>query len=131
MGLFFRLAFFVIYALTLTSMFFVYVAIAITLWLVFIIINVNPFKKHVSSYVLTDLMFLMFISMFYISVLGINIGSMEQHAYLPLINILVMLSLFAAMLYVLYAMLHWMYSRRRWGKELFRTMKYWNFFLRL
>ena len=83
MGLLFRLAFFVIYALTLTSVFFVYVAIAITLWLVFIIINLNPFKKHLSSYVLTDSMFLMFISMFYISVLGINIGSIYGTTCLP------------------------------------------------
>ena len=67
LGLFFRLALFVIDALTLTSMFFVYAAVASTLWLA-LIINVNPFKKHVSSYVLTDSMFLMFISMFYISV---------------------------------------------------------------
>ena len=118
LGLFIRLAFFVIYALTLTSVFFVYAAVASTLWLI-LIISVNPFKKHVSSYVLIDSVFLMFISMFYISVIGINIGSMEQlwHAYLPLINIFTLLFPFAAMLYVLYVMLHWIYSRRRWGSE--------------
>ena len=65
--------------------------------------------------------------MFYISVIGIDIGSMEQHTYLPLMDIFTLLFPFAAMLYVLYVMLHWMYSRRRWGKKLFRNMKYWNF----
>ena len=127
LGLFFRLAFFVIYALTLTSVFFVYAAVASTLWLVFII-SVNPFKKHVSSYALTDSVFLIFISMFYISVIGIDIGSMEQHTHLRLISIFTLLFPFAAMLYVLYVMLHWIYSRRRWGKELFRSMKYWKLF---
>ena len=124
-GLFFRLAFFVIYALTLTSMFFVYAAIASTLWLMFLI-NVNPFKKHVSSHLSTESVFLVFISLFYISILGINVGSMEQHVYLPVINVLIMFSPFTTMLYVLYIMLHWIYSRRRWGSELFRTMTCWK-----
>ena len=124
-GLFFRLSFFVIYGLTLTPMFFIYAAIASTLWLMFLV-NVNPFKKHVSSYLLIDSVFLVFISLFYISILGINIGSMEQHVYLPILNVLVMLSPFTTILYVLYIMLHWMYSRRRWGRELFRTLTCWK-----
>ena len=125
LGLFFRLSFFAIYALTLNSMFFVYAAIASTLWML-LLINVNPFKKHASSYRLTDSLFLLFLSLFYISILGINVGSMEQHVYLPAINIFVMFSPFATMLYVLYIMLHWMYSQRRWGRELFRTMICWK-----
>ena len=106
-------------------MFFVYAAIASTLWLMFLI-NVNPFKKHVSSFLFTNSVFLVFISLFYISILGINIGSMEQHIYLPVINVLIMFSPFATMLYVLYIMLHWIYSRRRWSRELFRTMTCWK-----
>ena len=46
-GLYFRIAFFAIYMLTLTSLYFMNAAIAITLWLI-LLINVNPFKKHVS-----------------------------------------------------------------------------------
>ena len=76
-------------------------------------------------------MFLMFISMFYISVLGINIGSMEQHTYLPL-----MLNIFSPfnlllnnILYVLYVMLHCLdvaiaiYSRRRWLYILYEILE--------
>ena len=115
--LFFRLAFFVVYTLILNSMFFIYVAIASTLWLM-LLINVNPFKKHISSYLLTDSVFLVFINLFYTSILGIDFAGMEQHAYLPAINILTTLSPFATLLYVLYIMLHWMCTQRRCGREL-------------
>ena len=123
--LFFRLAFFVIYALTLTSMFFVYAAMVSTLWLL-LLININPFKKNVSSYLLTHSVFLVFISLFYISILSINIGSMEEHVYLPILNVFVMFSPFATVLYVFYIMLHWIYSRRKFGRELFRTVTCWK-----
>ena len=121
LGLFIRLAFFVIYALTLTSMFFVYAVIVCVLWLI-LLINVNPFKKHVSSYLLTDSVFLVVFSLFYISILGSNIGSMEDHVYLPVIDVFLVLSPFVTIIYVLYIILDWMFSQRRCGRELFRTM---------
>ena len=102
-------------------MFFVYAAIASTLWLI-LLINVNPFKKHVSSYLLTDSVFLVLISLLYISILGTDIASMENHMYLSVINVFAVLSPFAAVLYVLYIMLHWMYTRRKYGRELFRSI---------
>ena len=115
--LFFRLAFFIVYTLTPNSMFFIYAAIASTLWLI-LLINVDPFKKHVSSYLLTDSVFLMFISLLYISILGIDFAGMEQHVYLPVIHVLATLSPFATMLYVLYIIFHWMCTRKRCGREL-------------
>ena len=115
--LFFRLALFVVYALTLNSMFFIYTAIASILWLM-LLINVNPFKEHISFYLLTDSVFLVFISLFYTSVLGIDFAGMEQHVYLPAINVLATLSPFVTVLYVLYIMLHWMCAQRRCGREL-------------
>ena len=92
-GLFIRLAFFVIYALTLTSTFFVYAVIACVLWII-LLINVNPFKNNVSSYLRTDSVFIVLVSLFHISILVTNIGSMEDHVYLPVINVLSVLSLF-------------------------------------
>ena len=58
-------------------MIYVYAAIASTLWLI-LLITVNPFKKHVSSYALIDSVFLVFISLLCIFVLGIDIASMEK-----------------------------------------------------
>ena len=120
-GLFLKLAFFVIYVLTQSSMFFVYAAIASTLWLI-LLINVNPFKKPVSSYLLTDSVFLVLISLLYISILCTVITSIKNHIYLPVINIFPVLSPFATVLYVLYIMLHWMYTWRKCGRELFRSV---------
>ena len=117
-GLFMRLTVFVIYALTLTSMFFIYAILACLLFLV----NVNPFKKSVSTYQQIDSVFIVFFCLFYTSILGIDIGSMEQRVYLPVINIIAIFSPFATMLYVLYIILHWICSRRRCSRELFSSM---------
>ena len=76
--------------------------------------TVNPFKKHVSSYLVPGLVFLIFISLLCISVLGIDIASVKGHVYLPVILVLATLSPFATLLYrCLYVALHWICSRRR------------------
>jgi uncharacterized protein YhhL (DUF1145 family) len=121
LGLFIRLTLFVIYALTLTSMFFVYAVIACVFWLM-LLVNVNPFKKSVYTYQQIDSVFVVFISLFYTSILGINIGSMEQHVYLPVINVIVLFSPFATMVYVLYIILHWICSQRRCGRQFYDIM---------
>ena len=126
LGLFIKLTLFVIYVLTLTSMFFIYAILACVLWLM-LLVNVNPYKKSVSTYQQIDSVFIVFISLYYISSLGINIGSMEQHEYLPVINVIALFSPFATMLYVLYIVLHWICSQRRCGRELFNSLTLcWN-----
>ena len=121
-GLFLRLGFFVIYAETLTSIFFVYAAIACVLWGV-LLTNINPFKKTVIYYPSTDLAFVMLISMFYIAILGVNIGSMESHGYLIIMNILVMSCPFITFIYILYIIFDWLFSQRKWGRQLFGKMR--------
>ena len=82
-GLFFRLSSFICYALSPNSMYLLYAAVICTLWLI-LLVNVNPFKSNVSSlgYPLTDLVFLVLINLFYISLLGRDIASMEGYVYL-------------------------------------------------
>ena len=119
LGLFIRLTLFVIYALTLTSMFFIYETLACILWLI-LLVNVNPFKKSVFIYQQIDSVFIVFITLFNISILGINIGSMEQHEYLLVLIVIALFFPFATMLYVLYIVLYWMCSQRRCGRELLK-----------
>ena len=123
LGLFIRLILFIIYVLTLTSMYFIYAILTCVLWLM-LLVNVNPFKKSVYTYQhnIIDLVFIVFLSLFYISILGIDIGGMEQHVYLPVVNIIALFSPFATMLYVLYIILHWICSQRGCGRELFSSI---------
>ena len=121
LGLFIRLTLFVIYVLTLTSMYFIY-AILTCVLLLMLLVNVNPFKKSVYTYQHVDSVFIVFLSLFYISILGIDIGGMKQHVYLPVKNIIALFSPFATMLYVLYIILHWICSQRRCGRELFSSI---------
>ena len=104
--LFVRLGFFVTYMLTLSAMYFVYTAILGALWLI-LLINVNPFKKTAASYPSTDKAFLTFIIIFYVSILGVNIASMESHHYVPAMDIVCMSAPFVSLVYILYVVLRW------------------------
>lgn len=124
-GLFIRVAFFVIYATTLTSMFFVYATVACVMWLIFLS-NVHPFKKAVLHYPSTDSAFLVLMSIFYISILGVNIASMEKHSYIRVMNVLVMLAPLLTIVYIFYIMVNWLLSHRRCGKQLFNKLLCWQ-----
>ena len=101
-GLFFRLAFFVIYALTLNSMFFVYAAIAITLYMVDTSDECKSFQdRHIFLPINRLCVFCAYQFLLH-SILGIEIASMEGHVYLPVIHVLATLSPFTTIIYVLY-----------------------------
>ena len=121
-GLFIRVALFAFYAATLTSMFFVYAIIAFILWLI-LLVNVNPFKKAVVYYQSTESVFIILISIFYVSILGVNIGSIQGHAFLPIMSVLTMLSPIITITYILYIIFHWAFSRRRRRRQIARRVK--------
>ena len=124
-GLFIRVALFAVYAATLTSMFFVYAAIACVMWLI-LLTNVHPFKKDILHYPSTDSAFLTLMSIFFVSILGVNIASMEKHSYIPVMNVLVMLAPMLTVVYIFYIMINWLLSQRRCGKQLFNKVICWQ-----
>ena len=123
-GLLIRPAFFLVYALTLNSMFFVYALIMIMFWLI-LLINIHPFKKTIMvQYPSTDLAFLVLVSIFYTAILGINIGSMEARPYLSAMNILAISSPFITILYIVYIIFNWIFSQSRCRRKLVRRMRH-------
>ena len=91
-------------------------------WLILLVNVNNPFKKSVHTYQQIDSVLIVYVSLFCASILGINIGSMEQHAYLPVMNVHCSLPLLLAMLYVLYIILYCICSQRRCGRDLFSSV---------
>ena len=96
-----------VYASTQTSIYFVY-ALVVLLLLVVLHINIQPFKKTaVTWYTSIDPVFLLLTSVIYTSVIGTDVGSMLEHAYL---SAMVILGLLMMIIYITFLLLHWIYS---------------------
>lgn len=126
--LFMRFAFFTLYALTRSSMFFVYAAIVCTVFII-IFTNVNVFKKMAIYYPSMDLTFMIMLALLYVSIIGVNIASIIGHNYLPILLILVMVSPFLTFLYILYIIFEWLISQRKCCRRTFRAARYRSLFL--
>ena len=69
-----------------------------------------------------DSVMIVFISLFYTSILGINIGSMEQHAYLPVMNVIALLSPFATIYFIFYTLYSIGYALREDVVEIYSVL---------
>ena len=79
-------------------------------------INIEPFKSTaVSWYTSVDPIFLILICVFYTSVVGSSIGSLLDHRYISVMVVLGLLTVFVAIVCIVFLMLHWTYSQKRWG----------------
>ena len=121
-GLVLRLGFGVLFALTLSSMYFVYVVILLTSMTV-ILINFQPYKSSVAHYTTIDVSFLILLSLFATTISGSNITDSTGHEYLSIAYALAVISCIIPIIYITVIVLHWIYSRRKWGKMLLDRMK--------
>ena len=99
-------------AITLSSMFFVFAVIILMVWLL-ALINVQPYKRTIGGYLSTDVVFISMLCLFGVSVIGINVGSMQEHKYLPAMYILAFFSSIAPLVYMGYLIVHWILSHMK------------------
>ena len=107
-----RPVFFLIFGLTLSIMFFVYSTIFIVL-LSIAIINIQPYKKVATRYPSTDIIFLLLLSISYVSVLGINTAKTENHSLTTIMTIIAYSSAFVPIVYIIFLVSFWLVSRTR------------------
>ena len=122
-GLVLRIGVCFIFFLTLSTMFFVYTIIMLVTAII-LLVNLNPYKEAVKHYAVIDAFFMIFLSVLYISFLGVNVVNVQARK--PEISFIA-LSLFVITVPVLYISaitLHWIYSRRKWGKKLLLSIKF-------
>ena len=106
--------YFLIFGLTLSSMYFVYAAVVFTL-LTILLINVQPYKKTPSNYPPTDLMFLFLFNLIYIAILGRDHCNSEMYRYFHRIWIIISLIVgFIPAIYACFLIGMWLFSRRKW-----------------
>ena len=79
-GLILRICFCILFVLTLSSMFFVY-AVIVLISVIILLLNFNPYKEAFKHYTVIDAFFMIFLSILYISFLGINVVDIQAHSY--------------------------------------------------
>ena len=121
-GLVLRLGICIIFVLTLTSMYFVYALLMIVVAII-LLINFQPYKSSVSHYTTIDITFLILLSLYYTSILGIQITILKGQRYLYLIYALGVLSCLTPIIYITFIMLQWMYLKRKWSGQILMRVK--------
>ena len=112
--LLFRPIFVIIFGLTMSIMFFVYALIALLI-LVIAVINIQPFKKASVRYPSTDPIFIVFLSLVYVSVL-VRATIFDTRSP-TLYNVMTVLGLASAIIPSLYITIFiglWLFSRTKW-----------------
>ena len=112
-----RPLFFIIFGLTLSVMVFVY-ALIVLIILLTVIINVQPLKKSAVRYPSTDSTFFVLLSLFYASILGMDISGTESNVYNKTMILICLLSAFIPVIYIAFLILSWLISKMRWSKVL-------------
>ena len=119
-GFLLRFGICITFVLTLSTMYFIY-ALLVILLVIILLINFQPYKTSVAHYTTIDVSFLILLSLFYESVLGINISYGRRHLYS--FCILAFVSSVIPIIYIAFIALHWIYSRRKWGGMLLMRVR--------
>ena len=120
-GLVLRLCISVTFILTLSSMYFVYAIIIIVLATI-LLLNFHPYKECVSHYTVIDALFLILLSILYTSFLGVNVAELQGRKYKFPFLVLSVLTTIIPVIYISAITLHWIYSRKKWSKQLLRNI---------
>ena len=108
-----RILAFLAYAATSSILYFVYGTLILLIILI-ATINIQPFKKVVMHYPSSDSIFLIVVILFHVASLGRSIASVHQRYDYILMSLLILVSAFVPIVYILLLILHWFVSGRRW-----------------
>ena len=114
-GLVLRFGICLMFALTLSSMYFVYIVI-LMISMTIILINFQPYKNSVAHYTTIDASFLILLSLFSTNISGNNITDSTGQKYLSIFYALDVISCIIPIIYITVIVLHWIYSTRKWGR---------------
>jgi hypothetical protein len=121
-GLVLRFGVILLFAFTLSSMYFVYVVILL-ISMTIVLINFQPYKNSATHYTTIDASFLILLSLFFTTISGNNVTDSTGQKYLSIFYTLALISCIIPIIYITIIVLHWMYSRRKWGRILLDRMK--------
>ena len=120
-GLILRFGICLLFAFTLSSMYFVYIVILL-ISMTIILINFQPYKNSVVHYTTIDASFLILLSLFFTTISGNNITDSTGQKYLSIFYALGVISCIIPIIYITVIIFYWMYSRK-WGRMLLDKIK--------
>ena len=120
-GLVLRFGICLLFAFTLSSMYFVYIVILL-ISMTIILINFQPYKNSVVHYTTIDASFLILLSLFFTTISGNNITDSTGQKYLSIFYALGVISCIIPIIYITVIVFYWMYSRK-WGRMLLDKIK--------
>ena len=112
-----RLMMFIIFTSTLSMMFYVYAVITLTV-LLLAIINVQPFKKSAVRYPSTDPIFLILLSLTFVTNMGRDVTSRENLFFHYSIVTMLALSVVVPTTYIVFFITLWLVRRVKWIHQL-------------
>ena len=121
-GLILRIGVCFIFVLTISVMYFVY-AVIMLVSMIILLINFDPYKEAVKHYTVIDAFFMILLSTLYVSFLGVNVVDIQARKFKMSFLLLSMFAATVPVIYISVVTLHWIYSRRRWGKQLLLSIK--------
>ena len=116
-GLLLRFGICIIFTLTLSSMYFVYVVIFIVT-VIILLINFQPYKTSISHNTVIDASFLILLSLLFTTFNGNSILSYRNQYYVDIFYGLATVTSIIPVIYVIILVLHWIYSRWIFGKTM-------------
>ena len=105
-----RLALFIVFTFTLSSMYFIYAIITLVTFLI-VMVNVQPYNKAAMRYPSTDPIFLILLSFLYITNIGRDDSSTENRFYYRAILILLLLSVGVPIFYIVCFISFWLVTK--------------------
>ena len=112
---------FITYILTLSAIFHVYASVIIAIYVI-AMINIQPFKKVANRYPSTDIIFLIFLILYYVVNTGSN-NTNKQYAKILLMFVTASISVFALTVYTVLLMIFWLLSRLKRKKIIFLSKR--------
>ena len=103
---------FIVYALTLSAMYFSYALVLIIVILI-ILINIQPYKKSAVRYPSTDSTFLVFLSISYSAILGMNASSIQNTTFALIFIVICLISACIPLFYIAFYILSWLIKAKR------------------
>ena len=106
-----RTMLFIVYGLTLSMMYYIYALLVLLIFLI-VAINIQPLKKDIVRYPLTDPIFLILFTLFYIALVGNNIDTINNE--LKTVLSLTLALGIAPLLYTSFLIVSWLIARSKW-----------------
>ena len=107
---------FITFFLTLSAIFFVYASVIIAIY-VTAVINIQPFKKAVTRYPSTDIIFLILLILCYVLCIGSNNPNIQQRISIRITFIIAFILVFALIAYTIILIVIWSLARLNWIKK--------------